>query len=221
MQESSYQYPEFGTPESQRQQQQQQFSSFPSSNTVFSVQSQLPQQSSFEPSLPGFHSRAPTGLEALSSQLSISQQQYYNTCDAPSVTAQTYASTTPYQTQPGIYRSTTRDHRASAASETSGYQAEVAEYAQLAMSSTSQQQQQQQQSQRSGDIQGQGGGGSTDEEYEGYQEALRQTYQDVIDGRLVEAGERLLTLSEWLLTHAVSLGTCLRPGPKPARRIVC
>ena len=217
---SPYQYSDFGTPESQRQQQaqqqtpqSQQFSSFPT-NMVFSVPSQMSQGSSFETSLPTYQSRAPTSLEALTSHLAMSQQQqppqqqqFYNTCDAPSVSAQAYASAGPYRAQPGIYRSNTRDHRASAASETSGYQADVAEYTQFAMSNPVEQQQQQQQGQRGDDIQGQGGGGGGEEEdYAAYNENLRQTFQDVLDGRLVDAGQQLLNISEWLVNNAANLG---------------
>ena len=212
MQESSYQYGEFGTPESQRQQQ---FSSFPASNMVYSVPSQLPQHSSFEQSLPAFQTRGPANIEQLTSQLSIPQSQYYNTCDAPSITPQSYAPTTPYQTQ-GIYRSTTRDHRPSTASEASPYQAEVAEYAQLAMSNPSEQQQ----SSRGNDSQGQaGGGGASEEDFAQFQGALKDTFQQVLDGQLVMAGQRLLGLSEWLLNNAVDLGTRTLQVPPHTRQL--
>ena len=168
---------------------------------VYSVPSQLPQHSSFEQSLPAFQTRAPANIEQLTSQLSIPQSHYYNTCDAPSITPQSYAPTTPYQAQ-GIYRSTTRDHRPSTASEASPYQTEVAEYAQLAMSNPSEHQQ----PSRGNDSQGQAGGSASEEDLAQYQGALKDTFQQVFDGQLVPAGERLLGLSEWLLNNAVDLG---------------
>ena len=217
MQESPYSYGEFGT---QEQQRPSQLSTFPSSNMVLSVGSQLSQQSSFGEQLPAFQTRGPTNFEALA-QLNLPGQQYYNT-EAPSISAQAYTSTTPYQTQQGLYRPTTREPRHSTTSEMSPYQTEVAEYAHLAMSNPAeqQQQQQQQQAQRGGEQQAQSGG-TGEADYAGFLEALKQTYQDVVEGRLVDAGGRLLTLSEWLLTHAADLGTdlqCTRyPLPRPRR----
>ncbi|KAL9591273.1 MAG: hypothetical protein Q9179_007889 [Wetmoreana sp. 5 TL-2023] len=47
---------------------------------------------------------------------------------------------------------------------------------------------------------------SHDEEYNQYQEALKQTFEKTSRGRLVEAGQSLLEISEWLLGHAKELG---------------
>ena len=49
---------------------------------------------------------------------------------------------------------------------------------------------------------------SYDDAYEQYRIALRQTFERTRDGQLDEAGQSLLEISEWLLTHAVELGEC-------------
>lgn len=48
--------------------------------------------------------------------------------------------------------------------------------------------------------------GGYDSAYRRYVEKLRATFQDVKDGRLVEAGQCLLEISEFLLGQAVELG---------------
>lgn len=45
-----------------------------------------------------------------------------------------------------------------------------------------------------------------DQAYNQYQEALKQTFENTRAGRLVEASESLLEISEWLLGHAAELG---------------
>ena len=45
-----------------------------------------------------------------------------------------------------------------------------------------------------------------DEAYNQYQNALRQTFENTRSGRLIEAGQSLLEISEWLLGHAAELG---------------
>ncbi|KAL7268452.1 hypothetical protein RUND412_008925 [Rhizina undulata] len=45
-----------------------------------------------------------------------------------------------------------------------------------------------------------------DDAYNRYQTALKQTFQNMRGGRLVEAGASLLTISDWLLSNAVELG---------------
>jgi hypothetical protein len=47
-----------------------------------------------------------------------------------------------------------------------------------------------------------------DEAYAQYQAALKKTFQNMHEGRLGEAGTSLLTISDWLLSNAVALGTC-------------
>lgn len=47
-----------------------------------------------------------------------------------------------------------------------------------------------------------------DEAYAQYQGALKRTFQNMREGRLGEAGASLLTISDWLLSNAVELGTC-------------
>ncbi|KAI9850684.1 MAG: hypothetical protein M1838_005248 [Thelocarpon superellum] len=47
---------------------------------------------------------------------------------------------------------------------------------------------------------------SYEDAYDQYQIALKRTFEHTRDGRLVEAGQSLLEISEWLLSHAVELG---------------
>jgi len=44
--------------------------------------------------------------------------------------------------------------------------------------------------------------------YTAYQTALKEIFQNVIHGRLAEASQSLLEVSEWLLGHVGELGTC-------------
>ena len=74
-------------------------------------------------------------------------------------------------------------------------------------------QQQQQQQQQQADQQDQqhqqqqNQAAALDEAYAQYQTALKQTFQNMREGRLGEAGTSLLTITEWLLSNAVELGT--------------
>lgn len=45
-----------------------------------------------------------------------------------------------------------------------------------------------------------------DDAYNQYQQALRQTFENTRCGRLVDASQSLLEISEWLLGNAVDLG---------------
>lgn len=42
--------------------------------------------------------------------------------------------------------------------------------------------------------------------YTTYQTALKEIFQNILDGRLAEASESLLEVSEWLLGHVGDLG---------------
>jgi hypothetical protein len=48
-------------------------------------------------------------------------------------------------------------------------------------------------------------------EYALYQTTLRETFQNIINGRLADAGQSLLGASEWLLGHVEDLGGCSWP----------
>lgn len=50
---------------------------------------------------------------------------------------------------------------------------------------------------------------SLEQAYDDYLEALQRTFRHMRDGRLGEAGELLLSMSEWLLTNAEGLGTTI------------
>ena len=45
-----------------------------------------------------------------------------------------------------------------------------------------------------------------DDAYKQYQDAIRSTFMDTRDGNLVDAGDTLLAVSDWLLSNAVDLG---------------
>ncbi|PQE16580.1 37S ribosomal S9 protein [Rutstroemia sp. NJR-2017a BBW] len=55
-----------------------------------------------------------------------------------------------------------------------------------------------------GSLQAQGRG--MEEAYSTYQAALKQIFKNIIDGRLAEASQSLLEVSEWLLGHVQDLG---------------
>lgn len=52
--------------------------------------------------------------------------------------------------------------------------------------------------------------------YEEYQIALKEIFQNIIDGRLAEASPSLLKISEWLLGHVGDLGTLSFPLLNPS-----
>ncbi len=54
------------------------------------------------------------------------------------------------------------------------------------------------------DFQAQGPG--MEAAYTAYQTALKEIFQNIINGRLVEASQSLLEVSEWLLGHVGDLG---------------
>ena len=51
--------------------------------------------------------------------------------------------------------------------------------------------------------------GAFDRAYVQYQEALKQTFENTREGRLAEAGQSLLEISEWLLRAASELGNLI------------
>lgn len=51
--------------------------------------------------------------------------------------------------------------------------------------------------------------GGLDEAYSVYQDALRQIFYNIQEGRLTEASISVLDVSDWLLTNVVRLGTLL------------
>jgi hypothetical protein len=59
-----------------------------------------------------------------------------------------------------------------------------------------------------GNLQAQGRG--MEEAYSTYQAALKQIFKNIIDGRLGEASQSLLEVSEWLLGHVQDLGKIVR-----------
>ena len=188
LQDNSLEY-QAGYPQDvQRQQQYNSYSSGMMSSMMASVQP-AQQASGFDP-VQQYQPRHSAALEVLSSQFGV--PQYYNTAEPSSAAPQipqAYASA-HYQQQAPFQQSMP----ANRPSDSNPYAAGVGEYSQLNMSSGPEPAEASQDAPAS------------DEPYKAYLESLRQTYQDTIEGRLVEAGRRLLELSDWLIGHANDLG---------------
>lgn len=153
--------------------------------------SQQPQPRSPYDAMPQYQSRQSAAIEILSNQFGA--PQYFHGAESIGVSAQTspaqeYASsqfqpTLPYQA-PGLGRPSVPE----------AYPTGLAEYAESGAQGAAEQAEPQSSSQ--------------DDEYnERFSAALRQVFQDTSKGRLVEAAQSLLHISEWLLVHAQGLGT--------------
>ncbi|MCJ1412624.1 hypothetical protein MMC19_006721 [Ptychographa xylographoides] len=167
----------------------QQFPQYASS-LVYNLpqQPQTPQQSPYD-SVQQFQPRQSAAIEVLSNQFGV--PQYYpigDVASAPGPSSQSYAAA-PFQ-QSMAYQPT----QASRSTLSSSYAVGAADYAQSTMPTVLETQ----------------NAGSDDSGYDAaynqYLDALRRTFQDVKDGRLIEAGQCLLEVSEWLLGHAGDLG---------------
>ena len=156
---------------------------------MYNLDSQAQQPSGYE-SVAQYQPRQSAAVEVLSSQFGV--PQYYNTSEPSTASAtvpQTYSSTS-YQQQVQYQQGS----QASRAANTSSYPGGMSDYAQLGMSNVIDQQSSSQEHE------------PTDDAYSTYLDTLKRTYQDAYDGKVIEAGQRLLELSEWLLGHAGDLG---------------
>ena len=169
-------------------QRAQQYTQYPS-NLMYNLPQQTPQQSAYEP-VQQFQPRQTAAVEVLSNQFGV--PQYYPTGDptsAPGPMAQQYASA-PFQQQIA-YQQPTPTGRATIPT---AYTTGIPEYVSPTVPEVLEPQE---------TVQDAGG---YDAAYRRYVEKLRATFQDVRDGRLVEAGQCLLEISEFLLGQAVELG---------------
>ena len=185
--DSSLQYqPEFA--QDPPRQQQYAAAAYPHS-MVYNLQQQQPQpQSPYDPTHQ-YQPRQSAAVEVLSTQFGI--PQYYNpgeptsTPSHPSIPQQyTSAQFQPYQ-PPVLPGRVTLP---------SSYPAGIAEYPQPNIPEILEQPETEPEDTR------------YDAEYNRYVETLRETFQNTRDGRLIEAGQSLLTMTAWLLTSAERLG---------------
>ena len=185
IQDSSLQYQSEFPQDAQRQQP---FPSY-SSNIMYNLTSPAQQPSVYE-SVAQYQPRQPATIEALSNQFGVAQ--YYNTSEPSTASVsvpQTY-SLASYQQ----HLQNQQGSQGSRATNISPYPVVMSDYAQLGMPNVLDQQNPSQELE------------TTDDAHSTYLETVKRTYQDAYDGKLIEAGRRLLELSEWLLGHANDLG---------------
>lgn len=168
-------------------QRQQQFPNY-TSQMAHNVPQHAQPQSPYD-TMPQYQPRQSAAIEVLPTQFGV--PPFYNPGDAtsasgPTSLSQQYASANFPQQVP--YQSGTVDRSVMS----NPYQQTMAEYSQ-AQAQPSEDQPEQEEIQ---DI----------DDYERYQGDLRQINQDISEGKLNEAGPRLLELSRWLLGHVGQLG---------------
>lgn len=191
LQDTSLQYQSDFTSDAQRVQQFPQYSSaqYSSQLMAYNLPQQATQQSNYDP-VQQFQPRQSTAVEVLSNQFGV--PQYYGageSTSAPAIAHQ-YASA-PFQQQHIPYQQPAQTSRSP---NTSTYAVGMPEFIQPAIPDVIEAQDPAQDN------------AGYDAAYNQYLEALRRTFQDVKDGRLNEAGQCLLEISEWLLGHAGELG---------------
>ena len=173
-------------------QRQQQFPAY-CSDMIYSLPAQVQpaqQPSNYDVVQQPYQPRQSTAIEVLSNQFGV--PQYYNTGEPTSAASQipqTYASP-QYQQQHAFQQSLSSNRP----TEGTSYATGVGEYTQLNMSGALEPAEAAQDP------------SAGEEPYKTYLESLKQTYQFTYEGRLVEAGQRLLELSDWLIGHATELG---------------
>ena len=186
LQDTSLQYqPDF----TQDPQRAQQYAQYPS-HLMYNIPQQPPPPSPYDP-VSHFQPRQSAAVEVLSTQFGV--PQYYPAADAtsaPGQISQQYAPA-PFPQQMA-YQQPTQAVRAVAPT---GYTAGIADYVQPSAPEVPEQQDATQ------DANG------YDAAYRRYIERLRGTFRDVQEGRIIQAGQCLLELSEFLLGQAVELGT--------------
>ncbi|KAK2764890.1 hypothetical protein FQN54_008587 [Arachnomyces sp. PD_36] len=178
--------------QAQAQQEQQQFSHY-GSNMVYNIGQQAQPQSPYE-TLPQFQPRQSTAIDVLPNHFGV--PQYYS----PTEQGGTGVPAVPshYLTQQ-IQPAATYAPQGSVVSSTSApsFSATMTDYNPVEASEPPEQQQQPDLAPESSNY---------DDAYNQYQQALRQTFENTRCGRLVDASQSLLEISEWLLGNAVDLG---------------
>ena len=176
-------------PQAQEQQEQQQFPHY-GSNMVYNIAQQAQPQSPYE-AVPQFQPRQSTGLEVLPNQFGV--PQYYT----PNEQGGTGVPAVPsHYLTAQIQPAATYAPQGSVVSSTSApsFSATMTDYNPVDVSEPSEQQ----------DLAPEPS--NYDDAYNQYQQALRQTFENTRCGRLMDASQSLLEISEWLLGNAVDLG---------------
>jgi hypothetical protein len=155
-------------------------------------------------------------IQAMSTNFGVAQAQYYGVQEGPTSAP---ASAIAPQSVPSQYSSLGYSTpQAAVGREPYSAAAMTNPHQPTAHSGYPQQQQQQQQQQQPqqhapvGFGGEQGGGSEYDDFYNTYQTELKKTFEYTRDGRLREAAEQLVRLSDWLLQWAETLGEYLRQG---------
>jgi hypothetical protein len=192
MQDGTLQYRSDYAQDAQRQQQYPNYSS----NMIYSIpppiQQQQQQQQPADYNVQQFSQqpRQSAAIEVLSNQFNV--PQYYNSTEPASGTAstqQTYSSTS---FQSGNQYQQSAPNRSS---NSSPYTAAITDYSQMNMSNILEPSESPEHGRR-----------TSEDAYSDYIESLKQTFRDTQQGRLVEAGTRLLRLSDWIANQASDLG---------------
>jgi hypothetical protein len=176
----------------QTPQQQQQFAQY-GQNMVYGMAQQASPHSPYE-TVPQYQSRQSAAVDTLSNQFAV--PQYFAPGEPTS--AGVPAAHTQYltsQIQPATYPQESPTGRATIAP---SFPASMAEFSSIGSETLPQQE-------YTHDVSGYDD--AYNAAYNQYQQALKQTFENTRDGRLVEASQSLLDISEWLLGHAQDLGT--------------
>ncbi|KAL8843111.1 MAG: hypothetical protein Q9170_000241 [Blastenia crenularia] len=189
IQGSSLQFPTDYSQEQQRSQNLPQFAS----PMVYNVPQQ-PQPRSPYDAMPQYQPRQPASMEVMTNQFGV--PSYYHSAEpiGPSEHTspeQQYASSQFHQGIPYPSPATSR------ATVPAAYPTGMVEYPHSVGQEVAEQQQQQQQQPEIL---------THREEYDQYEEALRKVFEETSQGRLIEAAQSLLQISEWLLPNAKELG---------------
>ncbi|KAL9602602.1 MAG: hypothetical protein Q9219_001746 [cf. Caloplaca sp. 3 TL-2023] len=184
IQSSSLQFPTDYGPDQQRSQHFPQYTSA----MVYNVPQQSHTRSPYD-ALPQYQPRQSASLEVMSNQLGVSS--YYPSGEPSASSGQTspdqqyapsqFHQSVPYQT-PGHSRQAIHP----------AYATGMTEYSQSAVQGIGEQPEPEDTTHQ--------------EEYDRYEEALRQVFEDTSKGRVIEAAQLLLEISEWLLSHVKELG---------------
>jgi hypothetical protein len=183
---SSLQYQSDYSQDQQRQQQQQSFPQY-GSGMMYNVAEQSSQGAAVYDPTQQFQSRQPAAMEVLSN---MAVPQYYVSGEPTSTSISAVHSqqapqypSLPYQQHGSLTRTGLSQSYGQIADLPSAPQEQMdeQEYDQAAAS-------------------------SFDDAYNQYQTALRRTFENTRNGILAEAGQSLMEITEWLLSHAVDLG---------------
>lgn len=156
---------------------------------------QLPTQSPYEPVQQYQQPRQSSAIEVMTNQFAVPQQQYYGASESGPTIAP--MSALGSQNNPTQYPQMSYSQQSAAPREQVLSAYGMAEASQSSQATYGQ---------------GQPGYSSSelDSAYGQYQAELKKTFASIRDGRMVDAGSSLVSISEWLLGNAETLGRLLR-----------